>query len=216
LVLSATIAFVFVYPARCGHDGIAFRTAARRLNQLKNRDSTPQRADVDSSVTLEAMLAPGYDRWRWREDRAASIVGYVRYVRIGDVEAVNCYGLHPRNRDTYILLVAEPTCTDSTPRVTIEVTPRWRARMRQRGVDWSTGALKERLLGRKVRATGWVLFDAPNEDASQHTAVHPSLTARTTAWELHPVTGIELVVEPSGADGAAPAAEQENEVRGPS
>jgi hypothetical protein len=209
-LLAAAIAFVFVYPARCGRDGIAFRSAARRLNQLKNRDSTPQRADVDSGVTLEAMLLPGYDRRRWREDRAASIVGYVRYVRSGDAEAVNCYGLHPRDRDTYILLVADPTRTDSTPRVAIEVTPRWRARMRQRGEDWSTGALKARLLGRKVRATGWLLFDAPNEAASQHTALDPSLNARTTAWELHPVTGIELVVVPSGPDGAAPAAEHEN------
>jgi hypothetical protein len=104
--------------------------------------------------------------------------------------------VRPRDRDTYILLVVDLTRTDSTPRVAIEVTPRWRARMRQRGEDWSTAALKARLLGRRVRATGWLLFDRPNEDASQHTAVDPSRNARTTAWELHPVTGIELVEEP--------------------
>jgi len=197
LLLSTMIAFVFVYPAQgCGSDGIAFRPAVRRLNQLKNRDSTPQPADLDSSVTLQTMLEPGYDRWRWHEERAASIVGYVRYVRSGGWESVNCYGVRPRDRDTYILLVADLTHTDSTPRVAIEVTPRWRARMRQRGEDWSTAALKARLLGRRVRATGWLLFDAPNEDASQHTAVDPSLNARTTAWELHPVTSIELVPEP--------------------
>lgn len=104
--------------------------------------------------------------------------------------------MRPRDRDTYILLVVDLTRTDSTPRVAIEVTPRWRARMRQRGEDWSTAALKARLLGRRVRATGWLLFDRPNEDASQHTAVDPARNARTTAWELHPVTGIELVEEP--------------------
>ena len=124
LLLSAMIALVLVYPAqRCGRDGIAFRPAVRRLNQLKNRDSTPQPADVDSGVTLQAMLEPGYDRWRWREHRAASIVGYVRYVRNGGWESVNCYGVRPRDRDTYILLVADVSRTDSTPRVAIEVTP---------------------------------------------------------------------------------------------
>jgi len=197
LLLSAAGLFVGVGPTgRCGRSGVAFRSAVRRLNQLKNRDRTPQPADIDSGVTLAAMLKPGYDRWRWREDRAASIVGFVRYVRSGGLEGVNCYGVHPRDRDTYILLVADPTRTDSTPRVAIEVTPRWRTQMRQRGEDWSTGALTERLLGRWVRATGWLLFDRPNEDASQHTAVDPSLNARTTAWELHPVTSMELVAEP--------------------
>ena len=197
LLFSIMIAFVFVYPAqRCGRDGIAFRPAVRRLNQMKNRDSTPQPADLDSSVTLQTMLEPGYDRWRWHEERAASIVGYVRYVRSGGWESVNCYGVRPRDRDTYILLVVDLTRTDSTPRVAIEVTPRWRARMRQRGEDWSTAALKARLLGRRVRATGWLLFDRPNEDASQHTAVDPSLNARTTAWGLHPVTSMELLPEP--------------------
>ena len=197
LLLSAMTAFVLVYPAqRCGRDGIAFSPAVRRLNQLKNRDSTPQPADVDSGVTLQTLLDPGYDRWRWHEERAASIVGYVRYVRSGGWESVNCYGVHPRHRDTYILLVADLSRTDSTPRVAIEVTPRWRARMRQRGEDWSTAGLKARLLGRRVRATGWLLFDRPNEDASQHTAVDPSLNARTTAWERHPVTSTEVLPEP--------------------
>jgi len=35
-----------------------------------------------------------------------------------------------------------------------------------------------------------------DEDASQHTAVDPSLNARTTAWERHPVTSTEVLPEP--------------------
>ena len=66
LLLSAMTTLVLVYPAqRCGRDGIAFRPAVRRLNQLKNRDSMPHPADIDSGLTLAAVLEPGYDRWRW-------------------------------------------------------------------------------------------------------------------------------------------------------
>jgi len=55
LLLSTMIAFVFVYPAqRCGRDGIAFRPAVRRLNQLKNRGSTPGAARRSQRTSIPA------------------------------------------------------------------------------------------------------------------------------------------------------------------
>jgi hypothetical protein len=44
-----------------------------------------------------------------------------------------------------------------------ELSPRWPATMAERGVDWSTRTLRDRLLDRWVKVTGWMLFDVEHE-----------------------------------------------------
>ena len=45
-------------------------------------------------------------------------------------------------------------------RVIVEITPRWRSAMAAHGMDWSTDALRARLVGHLVRVRGWLLYDA--------------------------------------------------------
>src|SRR5207302_10033979 len=59
--------------ANCPLQGDAKQAEARALNPLKRRMAVPQPADIDKSVTLEAMLAPGDDRGRWSEQPAAEL-----------------------------------------------------------------------------------------------------------------------------------------------
>jgi len=78
----------------------------------------------------------------------------------------------------------------------VEVTPRWRYIMGERGTDWSTRGLRDRFLGRWVKVRGWMLFDAEHQRESENTAPGRAENWRATAWEIHPVTSIEVVARP--------------------
>ena len=79
--------------------------------------------------------------------QGAEIVGYIFDVKIGGFESTNCHARTAEQRDTHIDLVLDPMAGSPAQRVIVEVTPRWRAIMAAQGVDWSTRALRDRLLG---------------------------------------------------------------------
>jgi len=98
-------------------------------------------------------VPPRGDRRGWSPARpsarryGAEFVGYVYDVKPGLVESVNCSAHHVADRDTHIELVLNPMGSSPTSRMIVEVTPRRRAIMASRGVDWSTRALRDHFLG---------------------------------------------------------------------
>jgi hypothetical protein len=180
----------------CPAAGDTRSSTRRALNEFKNRTVPPEPVNVDSQVTLAALLAPGDDRDRWDEHRAATVVGYVFDVRPGGIESANCHARDADQRDTHITLALDPGRGNGSERVIVEVTPRIRTLMASRGVDWSTRALRRDLLGRWVRVTGWLLFDSEHAQQSENTAPARPANWRATAWELHPVTAIAIVPRP--------------------
>jgi hypothetical protein len=108
----------------------------------------------------------------------------------------NCHATDPPDRDTHIELVLDPMNSSEIRRFIVEVTPRGRALADQRGDDWSTRALRDNLQGRWVRVRGWLLFDAEHESQSVNTAPNRPRDWRATAWEIHPVTSLEVVDRP--------------------
>lgn len=180
----------------CPLDGDASSSSVRELNRLKNRYEAPQPQQLNSAVTLAAMLEPGDDRRRWNEHLGAQITGYVWDVKVGGVETVNCHATDPSHRDTHIELVLDPITSGEARRVIVEVTPRMRTLAEQRGEDWSTSSLRDHVQGRWVRVTGWLLFDSEHAGQSLNTAPGRSRDWRATAWEIHPVTSLEVVNRP--------------------
>ncbi len=180
----------------CPPEGTALGEHVRRLNEFKNRSAAPSEADIDHSVTLAALLAPGDDHSRWNEDRAAEMVGYVVRVLPGGKETTNCGALDRPHRDTHIELVLSPSDSAKNRRVIVEVTPRWRTAMQDQGVDWSTDHLKVRLEGQWVKIRGWLFFDAEHWNHSENTASGNPSNWRATAWEIHPITSIEVLPAP--------------------
>lgn len=176
----------------CPVKGDAVSTGVRALNRLKNRVATPVTRDIDSTATMGALLAPGDDRGRWSERRAATVMGYVRDVKVGGVETVNCFAKTPDHRDTHIELVTDPEDGARLPLI-VEVTPWWRRHAASGGANWSTDSLQALLRGRWVRVTGWLLFDTEHKHQAENTAPGRVGNWRATAWELHPVTGMEVV-----------------------
>jgi hypothetical protein len=181
----------------CPLEGNAQTEARRRLNRQKNRVTVPAPAEIDSAGTLAAMLAPGDDRTRWRSDRAASVVGFVFDVKPGSNETVNCGASGVANTDVHIELTLDAQSTGKRQRVVVEVTPRWREFVATQGRDWSTAALRTQLEGRCARFVGWLFFDEEHDDEAENTTPGGDNNWRATAWELHPVTEIDIVPCPT-------------------
>jgi hypothetical protein len=162
------------------------------LNLLKNRFTAPTPADLDSRATLDALLAPGDDTGRFDEKRGAVIVGFVTDVQVGGEETTNCDAVSLVYRDTHIRIALSAGAPENQ-RVVVEVTPRWREAMQAAGVDWSTPGLARALVGRSVRVRGWLLFDSEHAKQSENTNPGGSNNWRATAWEIHPVTALEVL-----------------------
>jgi len=139
------------------------------------------------------MVAPGDDTARWDVKHGATIEGYVVDVKVGGVESVNCHTHDPAYRDTHIELTLDPTKTDESTYVIVEVTPQVRQEMAKNGVDWTTKTLRTSLLGRWVRVTGWLMFDVEHKPNAKNTASGGAHIWRATVWEIHPVTAMEVL-----------------------
>ena len=74
----------------------------------------------------------------------------------------------------------------------MEITPKWRELKTLQGMDWTTAALRTRFKHKTVRVRGWMFFDDEHDDESENTAPGHAGNRRATAWELHPLTSIEL------------------------
>jgi SH3-like domain-containing protein len=165
--------------------------ALKALNVAKNRFAAPHNSDIDTTFTLANLLKPGADDGRFNATKAGELEGFVVNVLVGGVETVNCKATDALHRDTHIE-VAETPNADSTKRVIVEVTPRWRAEMQALGVDWSTAGLKS-LIGKRVRFRGWQLFDAEHRSQAKNTAPNNPKDWRATVWEIHPITSFKII-----------------------
>lgn len=190
LLLAVGFGVLLFAQRNCPDAGSALTHGMREFVRLKNRTTPPRAEEFDERVTLASLLRPGDDRARWSEARAGAVEGYVVGVGPGGVEAANCYSL--TNRDTHIYLAP---ASDAPARswVVVEVTPRAREWAVSRGADWSEAALRREFLNRRCRVEGWLLFDREHAGESENTAPGGEGNWRGTAWELHPVTRIEVV-----------------------
>lgn len=179
--------------AACPPQGTAPTPRSRALNLLKNRAVAPTATQIDRTITLGAMVAPGNDGSRFSSGQGATIDGYVDAVYVGGVESANCDAVSPADRDTHIEISLDPQHARPDQRVIIEVTPRWRRMVANQGKDWSTAALAAALTRHRIRVTGWMMFDYDHAPESLNTKKHGKRIWRATAWEVHPVTEIQVL-----------------------
>ena len=179
----------------CGLEGTAKGSGAKALDRLKNRYGPPTDDDIDDSVTLAAVLAPGEDEDRFDATKGAEITGFVINVKPGGTETCNCMAKALIDRDTHIELALHKDAPE-TQRVIVEVTPRLRAQMKEKSIDWGTRALKKQLEGKWVKFTGWMMFDSMHHGQAENTNPGGAGNWRATCWEIHPVTNIEVLAGP--------------------
>jgi hypothetical protein len=184
----------------CPLEGTAESDKGKALNRHKNRHQTPAAGDMDTGVTLSAMLlpAPDGDEDRFDQEKAAKIQGYVISVKTSKTpESCNCDATDPVDQDAHIELALSKDAPENQ-RVIVEVTPRLRKQMADMPMaeDWSSEALHNRLVGKWVEFSGWMTFDYMHADKSENTNPGNPHNFRATAWEIHPVTGIAVSERP--------------------
>jgi hypothetical protein len=178
----------------CPPEGNAKSERISKLNVFKNRIVFPTKKDIDTLITLRKMLEPGNDVDRWQNTKAVCITGYVYEVKSGGQETCNCKD--PNVKDTHIEILLDPMKSEKMQRMVVEVTPRIRNIMKAKGINWETKTLRDKLLGRWVKFEGWLFFDEEHANAAENTKPGKPRNWRATAWEIHPVTNIEVTVKP--------------------
>jgi hypothetical protein len=126
------------------------------------------------------------------------VEGYVDTVYVGGIESANCEATNPADRDTHIEITLDAQHTREDQRVIVEVTPRWRRMVAAQGKDWSTAGLAAALIGRRVLVTGWMMFDIDHASQSLNTKTSGKHVWRATAWEVHPVTELQVLPAKGG------------------
>lgn len=176
----------------CGLKGTATSPKLSALNELKSRYTMPSAGKIDHSITLRALLARGGDQTRWSAANGAEVTGYVLDVKPGGPETCNCGKKDTAHSDTHIELVLRATDTAMSQSLVVEITPRLRSIMQGKGIDWSTAALRKKYRHKWVTVRGWMLFDSQHLNAAVNTNPNGTHNWRATAWEIHPVTSIQL------------------------
>jgi hypothetical protein len=166
-------------------------------NPFKNRfdSNSAVLTHLNKKITVQSILVPGNNQSRFSNNDAVRITLYVVLVKPGGVESCECNNPNPDDLDSHIVAVVNPKDA-KTPshHFIIEVTPRIRAMMKAKGIDWSTKTLNKTLSGHWVQFTGYMFYDKIHEPSAEQ--IHPGKKAnwRFTCWELgHPVTAIEIV-----------------------
>ena len=177
----------------CPIEGSAKTTHLKELNILKNRTKLSSENGYDTRVTLSAMLNKGDDTHRWSNNSFVKVIGYVKDVKVGGVETVNCKAKDKDLRDTHIELSLNPLGEDKRENVIAEITPRVRQIMAKQGIDWRTSTIRSKYLGRWVEIEGWLFFDTEHDNMAENTKPGNIKNWRATAWEIHPITKIKIV-----------------------
>jgi hypothetical protein len=197
----------------CGIEGKPTATAEKKKwNSLKNRYEI---GDNIENIKFDDILKLRPNKngklplvTNQNHSRYVSFVGYVRSVFAGGTkgESCNCGAKGKILADAHIEVVLNPNTdvNDETGKgiIVVETTERSRrlAKLGQLqsnvGEDWSTSILKGQIQGRWVRFTGWLYYD--DEHHSGSWKVDPDNAKgesnwRATAWEVHPVLGIEVL-----------------------
>ena len=177
----------------CPSIGQSTSARLQALNKSKNRYHLPSQKQFNRAVTITSILSPGNDSTRWSTSNAVEITGFVFEVKPGGDETCNCHTTDNSQLDTHIVLVSDPNKTKGSQRLIVEITPRMRFLMMQQGIDWSTANIKKIYQGHWMKVKGWLFFDDEHWPEAENTKPGNPKNWRATAWEVHPITSMELV-----------------------
>ena len=162
----------------------------RQLRTMKDRTEAPEQVrDVDMAFFAGLPHGAPLQENASLERQGVRMEGWVQRILLSG------------DGDVHLELVEKRRVAGErdTVYVVAEVTPPWRQQRRGWAYESLLVAFRPNTGGatawdagpRRVRLTGWLLYDHPyDKPVTQWTLDHGK--ARRTGWEIHPVTGIEL------------------------
>ena len=170
--------------------------AARRMRAMKDRSTAPESVSVFGLAEFAALPhRVAFADYEPFERRGVVMEGYVqRFMRAVD-------------DDYHLELAPTPRAPGGPDTVyaTAEITPAFRRGSPHSTYEALVAALRPRRGGatawdrgpRRVRVSGWLLYDYPY-DAPPSDWAKRMASPRISGWEIHPVTRIELWDEAQG------------------
>jgi len=152
----------------------------QQLNGLKNRTEMPPSVEpmkVGDILHFDDRHDPELEK------KGVVLEGFLLGFKREGPESPNCYS--DTRRDFHMWVgPRQPPSPDMSlamraQSVVVEPTPA----MQERHPTWDEENFNE-LVGRRIRVTGWLMFDPEHPDQIAHT--------RGTLWEVHPVMKIEV------------------------
>lgn len=178
--------------APCPLEGSAKRVNDKQYNRLKNRSIAPTKTQIDPNFNWTELAKFEDDRNKFSAQKGAILRGYVLRVKMSPAETCNCNSKTPDFRDTHLIITPDAEQTGVLNQVVLEITPRLRAIMAEKGVDWSQEALKK-LRGQYIEVEGWLFYDYNHGNQSAKIRQKTKGVTRSTAWEIHPITRFSLI-----------------------
>ncbi len=171
-------------------------------NQRKNRIDIPSNYHLVTWNSINDAKFPSgapKNRGKWSDEQlaairdiegaAVSVEGFLTKVKVeksspgatSGGESANCHFHLATDVDWHMPLTANASEGEDVA-IVVETTPRIRAGH----PNWTTVNLKPwTATGSKVRISGWLMLDPEHQDMINH-------GQRSTLWEIHPVTKIEV------------------------
>ena len=190
----------------CPACGTATDNKHRTLNLQKNRGTavtSPQK------ITVQEIRDPANDQGVFTANKQVWVTGFVASVDPGGMpETCNCK--RADLRDVHINIVADPSEVGNQAKyVVVEFTPRWEKTFGfdDSNYDAMRQAVTDKIQGKWVKFSGWMMYDFIHANASQSTSPsnpvcpndgqqHSGCNWRATPWEVHPVTAYTVVTGP--------------------
>jgi len=183
------------YDGPDGHCGATGDGGDAITNRRKNRTDISSQYHEVTWKALQAMPYPiaAKSLESWTQDEIAqiqpyqgvpvSVVGYMTAIKVqdhGSGESTNCHFTNSEEVDWHVPLVEHPSSPEATS-IVVETTPR----VRKTHPKWTPSNLSPWVnSSAPVRISGWTMID-PEHRA--HLGKY-----RSTLWEVHPVTKIEV------------------------
>lgn len=177
----------------CPPEGSANNEEKADQNRLKNRWPPPSVSDIDPAFGWQNLINQDDDRRRFDTKKAGILRGYVIYVTPQKKESCNCHSNDDASIDFHITLAENADDRDKSHHIIVEITPRLRQIMAEKGIDWSLAHFKS-LIGQQIEVQGWLFYDWEHGDAAFNIDpedIRGKKNWRASCWEIHPITDIK-------------------------
>lgn len=163
----------------------------KSLNKHKNRQSIPEKTDYDHIVTTQLMY-DSKDDSLWNEDKAASLTGYFFRATDNGMEECNCFTEDKSKYSTNIYISPVPinSNTRTADCIVVVVMPYSRT---INPTDWVADKLNEKLSGKIISVSGWLIYDRAHGNRSIETNPNGSQPERRTIWGICPMTDLKIM-----------------------
>lgn len=156
-------------------------------DSLKNR-SKPDSILPEIIIIDKLIKSAGTEQELSLQEKYASVEAYIFNVKRGGQESCECHEKDKEYRDLHIEIVKDLKRPDKTKRIICEST-RYSIKSNP---DVSFENIKK-LIGKKVRITGYLFYDAEHKQNAKNTSISQTNVWRASCWEIHPVESIQEI-----------------------